>query len=133
MEKYPENKVKLIYMKEEYYEKYSIQMNLPYILKDYIKINEQNGIFVLKNLKGELKIPEKLDLTSINPEYFELLKTQMNIEDSHLHCIEKNIFKELFSDITILMGTENNIQNTAKFTIFCEPNEDIFQYDVIFF
>jgi len=130
LDKYAENKVKLAHLKEEYYEKYKIPKNSPFILKNYVKINEQNGIFVIKTLENELKIPEKLDLTSVNPEYFDLLKSQINIEDSHYYSLERNVFQEIFSDVSILLGTENNIQNTAKFTISCDPKEDVFQYDV---
>lgn len=130
LQKYRDNKVKLIHFRDEYYKKYSILKNLPLILKDYIKINDQNGIFVVKNLEGILKIPDALDLTSLIPEYFELLKSQINFEDSHLHFFEKNTLKEIFSDINILLATEDLIMNSAKFAIFCEINDDFFQYDV---
>lgn len=130
MNKYSENKVKLLHFKEEYAEKYGIPFNLPYILKDCIHINDKNGIFIIKNLEGDLKIPDTLDLTSINRDYFEFIKSQVDLEDSHSYFIEANIFKELFSEMHILLGTENYIQNTAKFTIFSEQNDDFSQYDV---
>lgn len=133
MNKYSENKVKLLHFKEEYAEKYGIQPNLPYILKDCIRVNDKNGIFIIKNLEGELKIPDTLDLTTINRDYFDFIKSQIDSEDSHSSFIEANIFKELFSEMHILLGTENYLQNTAKFTIFCEQNDDFSQLDVFSF
>ena len=131
MEKYHDNKVKFIHLKDEFYDTYNIQKNMPFILKDYLKINEQNGIFIIKTLDGDLKIPEKLDLTSINRDYYELLKTQIPyLDEQHVHCFENVIFKEIFSDIAILLGTDNYIQNSAKFSIFCEEKDDLFLHDV---
>lgn len=130
MNKYSENKVKLLHLKEDYAIKYGVPINIPYILKDYIRVNDKTGIFVIKNLEGDLKIPDTLDLTSINPEYYKLIKSQINVEDSHNYLIEANIFKELFNDLNILLGTDNYVQNTVKFSIFCDQNDDILQYEV---
>ena len=130
LEKRSENKVKLVHLKEEFYENYKIPKNMPFILTDYVKVNEQQGIFIIRTLENELKIPDQMDLTSVNTEYFELLKNHINIDDAHYHTIEQNIFKDIFSDVSILLGTENLIQNTAKFFINVDAKEDFSESDV---